>query len=76
MTKDQALLLARDARSAEELERAMMALAALPADPDVDAARADLSARFDAATDELTPPLSREGSRLIDATRNPGSDSW
>lgn len=75
-TREQALILARDARSAEEVERAMMALAALPDDAALDTVRAELSARFDAITAGRIPPVSRETSRYIDATRNPGGDDW
>lgn len=67
---------AREARTADEIERAMMALGALPSDPEVAAARADLSGRLDATTAKLSPPMSRETSRYVDATRNPGADNW
>lgn len=75
-TRDQALGIARDARTADEVERAMVVLAAQADDPEVDAVRAELSARLDAITAGLTPPMSRETSRYVDATRNPGSDNW
>lgn len=72
----QALVLARDARSADEVERAMVALAALPDDAELVTVRAELSARFDAITAGRIPPVSRETSRYIDATRDPGGDNW
>lgn len=75
-TRDQAMTMAGNARSADEVEQAMVALAALPGDSELDAVRAELSARLDAITAGLSPQLSREMSRYVDATRNPGGDSW
>lgn len=74
-TRDQALTIAVEARTAEEIERAMMLLAALPDDPEVDAVRTDLSARLDAATAGLVPPVSHETSRFIDVTYGGGADN-
>lgn len=71
MTKDQAIALAGAARTPEEVDRAMVALAALPGDADGDAVRAELSITLDALTKGRIPPVSRETSRYFDAIRNP-----
>lgn len=70
-TKDQAIAMAGAARTPEEVERAMMALTALPGDADVDAVCAELSITLDALTKGRIPPVSRETSRYLDAIRNP-----
>ena len=74
MTKDQAIALAGAARTPEEVDRAMVALAALPGDADVDAVRAELSITLDALTKGRIPPVSREG-RMADLILNPGFDN-
>lgn len=73
-TKDQAITMAGAARTPEEIERAMMALAALPNDAEVAAARAALSGALDAATGSRSASGQADG-RMADMTLNPGFDN-
>jgi hypothetical protein len=73
-TKDDLIAMAASARTPEEIERAIVALAALPDDPDVDAARTALSRALDQAT-RRPGGLSRHGDRVTDQALNPGFDN-
>lgn len=74
MTKDQAIAMADAARTPDEIERAMVALAALP-DPAVDAARAALSRAFDQRGGTRGGRDERDASRMSDIALNPGFDN-
>jgi hypothetical protein len=73
-TKDDAIAMAGAAETPEEIERAMRALATLPSDAEVDAARAELSLVLDQRTRGLGSQT-RAGSRVGDMAVNPGFDN-
>lgn len=75
ITKDQAIAMAGAARTPDEIERAMVALAALPDDPEVDAARAALSRAFDQRGGTRGGRDERDASRMSDIALNPGFDN-
>ncbi len=70
-----ALRLAASARTSDEIERAMVALAALPDDPEVDAARTAMSRAFDQRGGTRGGRDERDTSRMSDIALNPGFDN-
>jgi hypothetical protein len=73
--RDQALAMAGAAQTPDEIERAMMALAALPSDAEVDAARSTLSRALDRAAGGVAGGPGHADGRMADMTLNPGFDN-
>lgn len=72
--REAALARAAAAGTPDEIERAMMTLAVLPNDAEVEAARAALSRALDAATRSGGAARQAKG-RMADMTLNPGFDN-